>query len=302
MEIRDLKIFLTIAEERSVTRAAKLLYMSPQGISKILKSLEEELECQLFIRDKAGMSLTESGRRFFDYAREDVGRYIEMKKDILRIEQRHRKVVDLLSAYGILRLVTPECITAFCRENPDIEFHYREYPDLPVERLFAENEGNVAFSIGNFDEGAYSVVPLETFPIKLLVNKAHPLAAKESVTIEDIKGEPLYIESSQFYIYHLIMEKCRAAGFKPDIAFQTSGFSLCHKMVEAGKGISVTVDFVFEDMGRSNCRMIPFADGIYEWRACMITRKDEEENEAVQMFRSHIQNWLAKIRSGQITR
>ena len=52
--------------------------------------------------------------------------------------------------------------------------------------------------------------------------------------------------SSQFN--HLIMKKCEEAGFQPDIAFQTSGFSLCHKMVKENKGISVTVDFVFDDM------------------------------------------------------
>lgn len=171
-----------------------------------------------------------------------------------------------------------------------------------MEQLFEEKEGNVAFSIGDFDEEKYHVVPLETFPIKMLVNERHPFASRESVTIEDLKDEPLYIESSQFQIYHLVMDKCREAGFKPNIAFQTSGFSLCHKMVKANKGISVTVDFVFDDMRESGMKLIPFSDGVYEWKACMITRRDEEENEAVQCFRQHIQDWIGKIRRGEITR
>ena len=59
MDIHDLKIFLTIAQEGSVSKASKILYMTPQGTSKVLKNLETEMGCQLFIRDKSGMQLTE---------------------------------------------------------------------------------------------------------------------------------------------------------------------------------------------------------------------------------------------------
>ena len=92
------------------------------------------------------------------------------------------------------------------------------------------------------------------------------------------------------------------AGFQPDIAFQTSGFSLCHKMVKENKGISVTVDFVFDDMKEQGLRLIPFSDDVYEWKACMITRKEEAENEAVQCFLQFIQEWIGKIKSGEIIR
>lgn len=52
MDIRDLKVFQMIAFEKSVSKAAKKLYMTPQGVSKILKNLETEMGSQLFVRDK----------------------------------------------------------------------------------------------------------------------------------------------------------------------------------------------------------------------------------------------------------
>ncbi|MCI8321672.1 MAG: LysR family transcriptional regulator [Dorea sp.] len=302
MDIKDLEIFLAIAHEKSIAKASKRLYMTPQGISKVVKNLEQEMNCRLFMRSSFGMLLTESGERFLEYAEKDTKSYYNVKNDILHIEQRRNCMVDLLSAYGILRLVTPDCITAFRRDFPEIEFHYREFPDLQVERLFAEKEGNVAFSIGKFDETLYKVVPLETFPVKLLVNENHHLSDRESVTIKDLEGEPLYIESSQFVIYHLITDKCRRAGFEPNIVFETSGFSLCHKMVKANKGISVTVDFVYDDMRGTGMKLLPFSDGTYEWNACMITRREEYANEAVQIFLRHIEDWLEKIRIGEIIR
>ena len=72
MDIRDLKVFQMIAFEKSVSKAAKKLYMTPQGVSKILKNLETEMGSQLFVRDKNGMSLTERGERFLVYTKQDI--------------------------------------------------------------------------------------------------------------------------------------------------------------------------------------------------------------------------------------
>ena len=90
MDIRDLKVFQMIAFEKSVTKAAKKLYMTPQGVSKILKNLETEMGSQLFVRDKNGMHLTESGECFLVYANQDIEEYYEMKQEILHIEQRQQ--------------------------------------------------------------------------------------------------------------------------------------------------------------------------------------------------------------------
>ena len=119
----------------------------------------------------------------------------------------------------------------------------------------------MAFTIGSSDLPGVQETLLESFEIKLLVNRRHPLSRKETVTIRDLEGEPLYLESSEFYIHHLIRNRCLEAGFTPNIVFETSGFSLCHKMVRENRGISVVVDFVFDDMGNDEMCLIPFSDG-----------------------------------------
>lgn len=302
MNIRDLILFETIAKEKSIGKASRILYMTPQGLSKVVKNLESELGCQLLVRLSAGIELTESGRCLLEYGDRITADYRELRNEILHIEQRRHGVVDLLSAYGILRLVTPDCILAFREKYPEIEFHYREYPDRQVERLFQDREGNVAFSIADFDENLYEITELESFPVKLLVHESHPLSGRRAVTIRDLKGEPIYIESREFKIHHLIRNKCLEAGFEPNIVFETSGFSLCHKMVKKNKGISFTVDFMFEDMKEEGIRKIPFGDGEYEWKMCMLTRKGEIPCEAVKLFQRHVAEWMGMIRDGRITR
>lgn len=302
MDIQDFFIFQTVAREGSITKAAKLLYMTPQGLSKIIKNMENELDCTLIDRSPQGIRLTESGECFLHHSFSVTAEYGSLKKELLNIRQRNHGIVDLLSSYGILRLVTPDCIMAFQKRYPEIQFSYREYPDLQTERLFLEKNGNVAFSIADFDDNLYDIVEMESFPVCLLVNESHPLSRRKSVTIEDLKGEPVYIESGQFKIHHLIVDRCHKAGFEPNIVFETSGFSLCHKMVKANKGISVTVDFVFEDMKSQGLCLIPFSDDTYEWKICMLTRRGEPVSEAVTLFRNHVMNWMREIKLGHLSR
>lgn len=304
MNIKDLNVFITVAKEKNLTKASKLLYMTPQGISKIIKNMESECDCKLFLRTGNGMQLSECGNHFLIYAERMLQDYRNMRNEILHIKQKERGVVDLLSAYGILRLVTPECIEEFRKKYPEIEFHYRECPDKQVERWFEAREGNVAFALGKCDEELYDILELESFPIKLLVNEKHPLSSRNTVSIEDIRDERLYIESREFKIHDIIVNKCREAGFEPNIVFETSGFSLCHKMVKDNKGVSVTVDFISDDMKRENDGMVllPFSDGEYEWKICMLTRKGEAIGNGVDLFQRHIMEWLNLIQAGVITR
>lgn len=302
MTIKDLENFRTVCEERSITKAARLLYITPQGLSKSIKNLESEWHTQLLNRTTQGITLTETGEYLYQHLPEFLDSYYNIYTNVQKIQQTQNREIDLLSAYGILRLVSPECITDFRTRHPEITLRYREYPDKQVERLFREKEGNVAFTIGpsepdNFHE--FHAIKLESFPIKLLVNRSHPLSQKQYVEITDLKNEPLYLESSDFYIHHLIMEKCKSAGFTPNIVFETSGFSLCHKMVRKNKGISVVVDFVFDDMGDDSMTLIPFCDGNYEWTTYMLTRKEKDISPDILLFQKHVVKWMRNMKQEQ---
>lgn len=302
MNIRELEYFKMVCEQKSITKAAHALYMTPQGLSKIIKNIENELDATLLNRTSSGIGLTRAGEYLYEHLTDFLMSYNSICSEIRCIEQQEKREIDLLSAYGILRLVTPECIADFRAKHPEILLHYREYPDRQVEQRFLQGEGNVAFTVGDHSAEYMEATFMEKFKIKLLVNKEHPLNKKGSVSITDLEGERLYIESAEFNIHHLIVDRCRKAGFEPNIVFETSGFSLCHKMVQQNKGISVTVDFIFEDMKQNSLVMIPFDDGEYSWSTYMLTRKGSIINQDVQLFHDHVMEWMKKIARNEIIR
>ena len=72
MDLRTLQYFVTVAEELNITRAAEKLHMSQPPLSAQIKSLERELDTELFIRGKRRLKLTESGQLLYRRAKEII--------------------------------------------------------------------------------------------------------------------------------------------------------------------------------------------------------------------------------------
>lgn len=300
MDMNQLYCFREICRCGSMAQAARNLYHSTQNLSRIVKALEEELGVVLLYRSASGVELTESGRCLLEHAEKILTEQWMLQKDLELIKQTSLGEVNLLSAFGVLRLVQPESILRFRKEHPEIIFQYREYPDLEVERLFDQREGNVAFSIEPFDPGRYEITPIASFRFSMIVHKSHPLAVSGrcQAQITDLKGEPVYLESKAFKIHHIIKNACDRAGFAPDIVFQTSGFSLCKSAVSRGSGVSVVVNDIYREMADSNVVMIPFADEEnLRWNVCMLTRTGEPVTEAVMKFQKFVKNEMRERNS-----
>lgn len=288
MTIKELEEFRIICQRGSLARASKELFMSPQGLSRVLKNLENELECTLLDRVSSGIELTESGQKLYDYANTVLAEYDRLKKEIEMIRASEEGTVELLVAYDILRFLTPDCILNFQKKYPNVAFSYMEYPDRIVERMLLDKEGNVALSVGPFAGDCFRVKSLKKCNLGLLVYKDHPLAGKEEASVRDLEGEPLYLENSSFKLNEFVQRECWNKGFEPNIIFETNGFDLCYKMCRMKKGISVTIDFVHEDMNTEGLRMIPFSEEDMVWEIGMLTLKDRVLEPAVEKFYNYI--------------
>ena len=290
MTIKELEEFRVICIRGSLARASKELYMSPQGLSRVLKNLETELDCTLVNRTATGLELTESGECLRDYAEIVLEEYEKLKQNIESIRESAEGSVDLLVAYDIIRYLTPECIMDFQRIYPNVSFSYQEFPDRTTEKFLIEKMGNVALSIGPFSRECFDVISLKKCNLGLLVYEGHPLAEREEVTVEDLIDEKIYLENSSFKLNEVIQSRCWNKGFEPNIVFETNGFDLCYKMCRMKQGISVTVDFIHDDMKTEGLVMIPFAEKDMVWEIGILTVKEKVCEPAVDKFCKFIEN------------
>lgn len=292
MTIRELEEYQVICSKGSLSKAAKALFITPQGLSRVLKNLETELDCTLVNRVASGLELTQCGECLLEYARKTTAEYGKMKEKIESIQESVHGCVDLLMAYDIIRLLDPDCFADFQRMYPGISFTYREYPDRITEQMLVEGQGNTALSIGPFAADLFHIQPLMRCPLSLVVYEGHPLCGKQKVTIEDLMDEPLYLENSGFKINEFVQRKCWLKGFEPNIIFEASSFDICYKMCRMKKGISVVLDFVHGDMKTDGLVQIPFGEVDMALEIALLIPKNKSNEHAVDKFCSYLKNRL----------
>ena len=292
MTIKDLEAYQVICSSGSLSKAARALFITPQGLSRVLKNLETELECTLVNRVASGLELTESGVCLLEYARKTTAEYDKLKEKIESIQESVHGSVELLMAYDVIRLLGPDCFADFKRMYPKITFSCREYPDRTVEQMLAEGQGSTAISFGPFAADLFHIQPLMRCPLSLIVYEGHPLCCKAAVSVEDLMEEPLYLENSSFKINEFIQRKCWLKGFEPNIVFEASSFDICYKMCRMRKGLSVVLDFVHEDMKTDGLVRIPFADSDMAQEIALLMPKNRANEHAVEKFCSYMKNKL----------
>lgn len=194
MEIRVLKYFLTVAQEESITKAAELLHLTQPTLSRQLMNLEEELGTCLFLRGRQHTMLTEEGELFRERAEEIVSLVEKTEREFIMQKDSVSGVVSVGSVESTAARFLPRLLEQFLEKHPGVQYDlYSGYGDDIREKV---DKGLI--DIGVLTEPA-DTVKYESviLPLRdrwgLLMRKDDPLAARESVTIEEAAALPLVI-------------------------------------------------------------------------------------------------------------
>ena len=121
MELRHLRYFVAIAEERSFTRAAERLWVAQPGLSSQIRRLESELGVRLFDRHTRGVDLTDAGELFLERARATLAAADAARATGRDLEAGVVGTVRLGLVTETPATVTPSLLAAFGRSHPDVE-------------------------------------------------------------------------------------------------------------------------------------------------------------------------------------
>jgi len=121
MDLHQLKTFVVVAREGSITRASDLLHLSQPAVSAHIKAIEDALEVTLFERTSRGMSLTTEGKRLLTKAEQTLGAHQELIDEATRIRGRLAGKLRLGAGSNSNNEAVGRLLTSLSERSPDVE-------------------------------------------------------------------------------------------------------------------------------------------------------------------------------------
>lgn len=199
MEFRVLGYFLAVAREESISGAAEFLHLSQPTLSRQLKDLEDELGKQLFIRGNRKITLTEEGMLLRKRAEEITQLVRKTEDEISTFDDMIVGDVTIGAGETDSNRILAKVAKSLQQEYPLVHFHIISGDRVTITEVLDHGLIDFGLVFGNIDQTKYHFMPVpyqDTWGI--LMRREDPLAAKESITAEDLIDKPLIISRQAF--------------------------------------------------------------------------------------------------------
>lgn len=237
MLLAEIEAFLTVAERRSVSKAAEVLYVTQPALTTRIKKLERDLGVELFVRTPRGMRLTAEGRAFRGHAQRAV-QELAQGRELLR-ELREGRVGELLlgAAPAISTYVLPLVLRRFQASFPNVHLIVRTGHSEEILEMVLREQVQVGL-VRELPHPATTSRRLYEDEIVLVVHPAHRFAAERSIAVEELAGERLILFDRTSSYFVLTSAFFRDAGVVPRGVMELDNVDATKKMVEQDLGIA----------------------------------------------------------------
>lgn len=242
MDLKQLRYFTTVAEERSFSRAAKRLHLSQPPLSMQLKNLEAQLGVQLLERSNRGVTLTPAGQIFYDEVRSLL---VRLEQARIKAQNAGRGDVGTLSIgfvsiadYGIL----PPALKRFRAKFPGVEVQLHEQTTDAQIRDIRAARLDLGIGLAPVDEPDLDFEMVMKERLVLAAPTGHRLVkADRAVDLRRLSNERFIIPPRDIApgLYDLIISQCRAAGFAPRITQHARQMQTVISLVASGMGVAL---------------------------------------------------------------
>jgi DNA-binding transcriptional LysR family regulator len=247
LNLGRLQILCEVVNRGSFSAAADALSYTQSAISQSIARLEAETGAALVVRDRRGVRPTAAGATLVGHAETIFAQVEAAEADlaaVLGVRSGRLRVASFPSAGATLM---PLAVARFRREHPAVALTLAEgEPEEIAPRLRAgEFDLALLFEFPGVQPrrdrpsaGLRSVALLED-PMHVALPAAHPLVGKPSLSLADLRDEQWVQTSATSPCARHVVRSCLAAGFEPDVAFESDDYDTVQGLVAAGVGVAL---------------------------------------------------------------
>ncbi|AKU18421.1 LysR family transcriptional regulator [Luteipulveratus mongoliensis] len=258
-----LRTFLVVADEGTVTAAARRLFISQPALSGQVRRLERAVGLTLFERRPTGVHLTDAGRAFLPYAEQSLAALEQGVAEAAAAAGQGTLRIDVLDA----ALTTPQRVIARLRERlPQVTLEISDRGAIEQVRRLRAGALDLALAGAGPPEAGLVDTPLLEEPLGIALPVTHHLARQDDVRLAHLSREMHYLPRAEFAPdwVELVLRLCREAGFAPrTLPLHSESTDAPLQLVAAGECVAVSL---LSTPVPAGVTMLPLTDTVpYRW-------------------------------------
>ncbi len=250
MDIKDIRYFVAIAEEHSMSKAARELFVSQPTLSQVVSKLEQEFDTALFIRKGNSLILTAAGEHLLKSGRALLAQHESIVSDIHSLSSTKEETITFGIAGFYSRQYIPDLFAYYMENKPTVHLKPVENSSNTLEQMVIDGELPFCFvtAAPQREELVYRTIDIEEY--LLAISKEHP-ANKYAISS---LGRP-YMEFDHVRDASFILHKGTKTSvfcdrlfkhydFTPNVIFETGHMETMYALTSLGVGVCLLPDII----------------------------------------------------------
>lgn len=238
-DLVSLSIFVAVAEEQNLTRAAHRRHTAVSAVSKRIAELEQQVGTQLMLRLPRGIELTPAGHSLLYHARQVFRNLEQMEEELSDYAAGIRGHIRIYTISAALMHCLPQAIGQFLGNYPQTDIDIEEHTGIGVVQGLLEGSADVGIFSSWTPASGIEVWPWQHDYLAVMVWPGHPLASRPSLTLDDVIEEKIIGPHRDSAVSHILEREARKRGKTLTIGLRVSSFVSMAGLVSHQLGIAI---------------------------------------------------------------
>lgn len=281
---KELTIFNVVKEEKSFTKSGEKLFIAQPSISKTIQKLENELNVTLFDRSKRTLTLTDAGEVVYKHSKNLLGLLEQMQIELNELSDLMVGKLSIGLPQIIGAFIFPPIVQEFSQRYPGVTLSIEENGGLVTERHVEMGSLDIGFVVLPVDNPNLLVEQIYEDSFVLCVSSHHPLARRDTISLEEAKHEKFILFDRSFALHGVVIDACKKSGFAPTMLLESTQWDLILELVSAQMGVSIVPRVLADKLNNINIVSIPITSPELKWQIGMISNSKSYQSFALKGF------------------
>lgn len=238
-DLTDLRLFIQIAEHKSMTRAAERMHLSLGAASARMKELESRFGMRLLYRENKGVQLSPAGETLLRNAQQIMQQVERLKSEMQEYNNGIKGHIRIFANTTAVTEFMPEVLGRFLARYPQVNVALEERLNQEIVRGVQEGTADIGIAAGTIQAQGLHIINFSTDRLVLATAVEHPLAKMGKISFAETLDFPHIGLHEGSTLQHFLNRMVAEIGQRLQLRIQVRGFEAMCRMVEADVGIGI---------------------------------------------------------------